>query len=170
MTTQDPGPPTGEGTISYWLVQGGNRGITEARERFDELTSRDLTARSLATLKSRGTYDPARHTDPGKYPRLTAAEHLEVLALGEVLARHYRHPAYVDQAVKAGATWLQIAEAIGSGEAQARQHYREWADGQHDLYLYYKGQLGMGDAEHAAAIQRASEPPAPPVAEREAGQ
>jgi hypothetical protein len=165
MTTQDPSPPTGEGTISYWLVQGGYRGVIKARERFDELTTQDLMARSIATLKARGTYDPAKHADPGKNQPLTAAEHLEVLALGEVLARHYRHPAYVDQAVKAGATWPQIAEAIGSGEAQARQQYREWADGQHHLYLYYKGQLGMDDAEHAAAIQRAS-----PEAEHEAGQ
>ena len=170
MTSQDPSPPTGEGTISYWLVQGGNRGIAEARERFDELASRDLMARSIATLKARGTYDPARHLDASKYQPLTVAEHLEVLAFGEVLARYYRHPAYVDQAVKAGATWPQIAEAVGSGEAQARQHYREWADGQHDLYLYYKGQFGMDDAEHAAAIQRASEPPAHPGAEHEAGQ
>jgi hypothetical protein len=170
MTTQDPSPPTGEGTISHWLVQGGNRGIIQARERFDELTSRGLMARSIAALKARGTYDPARHADPGKFQSLTAAEYLEVLALGEVLARHYRHPAYVDQAVKAGATWPQIAEAIGSGEAQARHQYREWVGGQHDLYAHYKGKLGMDDAEYAAAIQRASEPPAPPEAEREAGQ
>jgi hypothetical protein len=107
---------------------------------------------------------------PASTPPLTAAEHLEVFALGEVLARHYRHPAYVDQAVKAGTSWPQIAEAIGSDEAQARQQYREWADGQHDLYLSYKRQLGMDDPEHAAAIERASEPPTPPGAEHEPGQ
>lgn len=170
MTGQDPSPPGGDGTITFWLAQGGNRGITQARERFDELTSRDLMARAYETLKARGTYDPARHGDAGKYQPLTTAEHLEVLASGEVLARHYRHPAHVDQAVKAGATWPQIAEAIGSGEAQARQQYREWADGQHDLYAHYKGQLGINDAEHAAAIKRASEPATPPGVEREAGQ
>ena len=170
MTSQDPSPPSGEDTITYWLAQGGNRGIIEARERFDELTSRDLMARSLATLKARGAYDPARHPDPGQYQPLTAAEYLEVLAYGEVLARYYRHPASVDQAVKAGATWLQIAEAVGSDEVQVRQQYREWADGQHDLYRHYTGKLGMNDAEHAAAIERASEPSAAPGAEREAGQ
>jgi hypothetical protein len=156
--------------IAYWLAQGGNRGIIEARERFDELTSRDLMARSLVTLKARGTYDPARHPDPGKYQPLTAAEHLEVLAFGEVLARYYRHPAYVDQAVKSGASWLQIAEAVGSDEAQARQQYREWADGQHDLYVHYEGRFGIDDSEHAAAINRASEPASLRGAEREAGQ
>jgi hypothetical protein len=170
VTSQDRSPPIGEGMITYWLAQGGNRGITKARERFDELTSRDLMTRSLATLKARGTYDPARHPDPGQYQPLTVAEHLEVLAYGEVLARYYRHPAYVDQAVKSGASWPQIAEAVGSDEAQARQQYREWADGQHDLYVHYEGKLGMNDAEHAAAINRASEPSAAPGVEREAGQ
>jgi hypothetical protein len=170
VTSQDPSPPGGEGTITYWLAQGGNRGIIEARERFDELTSRDLMARSLATLKARGTYDPAKHADPGQYQPLTVAEHLEVLAYGEVLARHYRHPASVDRAVKVGATWPQIAGAVGSDEARVRQQYREWADGQHDLYLHYEGKLGMNDAEHAAAIERASKPSAAPGVEREAGQ
>jgi hypothetical protein len=170
VTSQDPSPPSGEGTITYWLAQGGNRGITEARERFDELTLRDMMARSLATLKARGSYDPARYPDPSQYQPLTVAEHLEVLAYGEVLARYYRHPASVDRAVKAGATWPQIAEAVGSDEAQVRQQYREWADSQHHLYLHYQGQLGMNDAEHAAAIKRASEPTAAPGAEREAGQ
>ena len=169
MTSQDPGQPGGEGMITYWLTQGGYRGIIAARERFDELTSRDHTARAIATLKARGTYDPAKHSDASKNQPLTAAEHLEVLATGEVLARHYRHPAYVDQAVKAGASGAQIAEAVGSDEAEARQQYREWADGQHNLYAHFEGKFGMNDAEHAAAIKRASEPPSAPRAEHEAG-
>jgi hypothetical protein len=170
MTAQDRVPPSGEGTISYWIAQGGYRGIIAARERFDELTSRDTTVRAIATLKARGTYDPAKHADASEHPPLTTDEHLEVLAIGEVLARHYRHPAHVDQAVKAGASWAQIAEAIGSDEAQTRRHYREWADGQHWLYAQYEGKFGMNDAEYAAAVKRASEPPNTRGAEREAGQ
>jgi len=170
MTSQNPEPPGGDGTISYWLAQGGYRGITQARERFDELTSRDHTARAIATLKVRGTYDPARHADPERYPPLTAAEHLEVLAIGEVLARHFQHPPHADQAVKARASWSQIAEAVGSSAAQARQQYREWAESQHRLHACYEGKFGINDAEYAAAIARASEPPAAPGAEREAGQ
>jgi hypothetical protein len=170
MTSQDPTPPSGDPTISYWLAQGGYRGITQARERFDELTGRETMSRAIATLKARGAYDPGRHPDPDTYQPLTAAEHLEVLAIGEVLARHYRHPAYVDQAVKAGASWTQIAEAVGSDEAQARQQYREWAHGQHDLYVAYEGKFGMNDAEHAAAIKRACEPSTAPGAGHEAGQ
>jgi hypothetical protein len=170
VTRQDPSQSGGEGMITYWLAQGGYRGIIAARERYDELTSRNHTARAIATLKARGTYDPAKHPDASNYPPLTTAEHLEILAVGEVLARHHRHPTYVDQALKAGASWAQIAEAIGSDEEQARQQYREWADGQHELHIYYQGKLGMNDAEYAAATKRASEPPASPSAEHEAGQ
>jgi hypothetical protein len=170
MTTQDPTPPFGEGTISYWIVQGGYRGIIHARERFDELTSRATTVRAIATLKARGTYDPSKHADSDSYQPLTVDEHLEILAIGEVLARHYRHPAYVDEAVKAGASWAQIAEAVGCDEAHARQHYREWADMQHRLHVHYDGKFGMNDAAYAAAIKRASEPPNARGAQREAGQ
>jgi hypothetical protein len=170
MTGQDPSPPGSDGTIAFWLAQGPNRGIIEARERYDKLTRRDLSVWAYATLKARGTYDPARHGDAERYQPLTVAEHLEVLATGEVLARHYRHPASVDRAVKAGATWPQIADAVGSDEAQARQQYRDWADGQHDLYVHYEGKFGMDDAEYAAAIKRPSERPTAPEVEHEAGQ
>ena len=170
MTGQEPGPSGSEGTISYWLAQGGYRGITEARQRFDELTGRDHMVRAIATLKARGTYDPAKHADANEYQPLTAAEHLEVLAIGEVLSRHYRHPAYVDDAVKAGASWPQIAEAVGSNEAHVRQQYREWAEGQHRLHRDYEGKLGMNDAEYTAAIKRACKPSAAPEVEHEAEQ
>ncbi len=62
MTSQKPDPAAGERLVTYWLAQGGYRGIIQARERFDELTSRDHSARAIATLKARGTYDPAKHS------------------------------------------------------------------------------------------------------------
>jgi hypothetical protein len=133
------------------------------RDHFDALSNRDLSARVIATLKARGEYDPARHSDAAKYPPLSVDEHLELLARGEVLARHYRHPAQVHHAVEAGATWLQIAAARGTSEEQARKDYREWADGQHMLWDHYEGKFGMPEAEHAAAIARAA-------AGKEAGQ
>jgi hypothetical protein len=155
---------------TYWQAQDGYRSTIDARERFEELTTRELLARSCATLQARGTYDPRKHEDASKHQPLTASEHLEILAAGEVLARYYRHAARVDEAVKAGASWSQIAAATGSDEALARQAYREWADGQHRLHADYEGRFGMDDAEHAAAISRAPELPATPEAEREAGQ
>ena len=71
-------------------------------------------------------------------------------------------------AVLAGASWLQVAAATGSDEAAARQAYREWADGQHRLYVDYEGRFGMDAAGHAAALRRAAEPPADRDIEQEA--
>ena len=155
--------------ITYEQAQTGYRCTIDARERFEELANRDLSVRAYATLKARGTYDPHKHGDAGKYQPLTAEEHLEILAAGEMLARYYRHPAFLHQAVKAGASWARVAAAAGADEAQVRQAYREWADGQHRLYADYEGKFGMSAAEHAAAVSRAAEPPAEPETEREAG-
>jgi hypothetical protein len=153
---------------TYEQAQATYRCTSDARERFEELDNRDLSARAIATLQGRGTYDPQRHGDAAKYPPLTAEEHLEVLAAGELLARHYRHPALVHYAVLAGASWSQVAAAAGSEEAATRQAYREWADGQHRLYTDYEGKFGLGAAEHAAALSRAAEPRAGADIEQEA--
>ncbi len=166
MTSHDSGkagdevrePASPPRAITYYQAQDHYRCTIDARERFEELTNRDLMVRAHATLKARGTYDPQRHGDAEKYQPLTTAEHLEILAAGEMLARYYRHPALIHQAVKAGASWTQVAAATGSDEATVRQGYREWADGQHRLYADYQGKFGMDDAEHAAAISRACEP------------
>ena len=89
------------------------------------------------------------------------SERLELLANGEVLARYYRHPATLAHAVEAGASWEQIAAARGTSAEQARQDYREWAEGQHDLWTGKwggePGRSGLDDAGYAAAIARAAE-------------
>ena len=153
---------------TYEQAQATYRCTSDARERFEELDNRDLSARAIATLQARGTYDPQQHGDADKYPPLTAEEHLEVLAAGELLARHYRHPALVHYAVLAGASWPQVAAATGSDEVPVRQAYRQWADGQHRLYTDYEGRFGMDAAGHATALRRAAEPRAGPDIEREA--
>jgi hypothetical protein len=76
------------------------------------------------------------------------------MAIGEVLARYYRHPAMLDHAARAGASWEQIGAARGTSAEQARQDYREWADGQHPLLTWTEGRIGMSDVEHAAALAR----------------
>jgi hypothetical protein len=164
MTNHDSGtagdearePATLARAITYDQAETGYRCTIDARERFEELTNRDLMVRAHAS----GTYDPQLHGAADKYQPLTAEEHLEILAAGEMLARYYRHPALVHQAVSAGASWPQVAAATGSDEATVRQAYREWADGQHRLYDDYQGKFGMNDADHAAAISRACEPQA----------
>ena len=134
------------GPATYDEASGGN--IADQMDRYRELSEHDLLARSIAILKARGTYEANEHVNEEKFPPLTTVEHLELLALGERIARYYRHPSQVDAAVKAGATWEQIAAAIGSAETAARAAYREWAEGQHKY-------AGMDDAEYAAAIKAA---------------
>ena len=101
MTINPEHEPTGDQTgeaasplpaTTYEQAQATYRCTSDARERFEELDNRDLSARAIATLQARGTYDPQQHGDADKYPPLTAEEHLEVLAAGELLARHYRAP------------------------------------------------------------------------------
>jgi hypothetical protein len=89
--------------------------------RYQALNDRDAMARAIATLQARGEWNEDRSLRPEDYPPLIAAEHLELLALGEVMARHYRHPALVHHAVMAGATWEEIAAAAGTSADQERQ-------------------------------------------------
>ena len=124
--------------------------------RYQVLNDRESMARAIATLQARGKWNDDRSIDPEDYPPLTAAEHLELIALGEVMARHYRHPALVHYAVLAGATWEQIAAATGGDPDRARQAYREWAEGQHRLRSDFPGgTIGRADDEYAAAIKAA---------------
>lgn len=138
---------------------GSGATLLDARERQEALTSRDLTARSVAKLKARGEFDPVRHAESDAVQTLTADERLEVLALGELLARHYRHPGGVHQAVTAGSTWTQIAEAVGSTAERTRLDYMRWADGQHQLWRDYDGRFGLSDTEYALACERAGHRP-----------
>ena len=128
--------------------RGQRRQHPRPEDRYRELAQRDALAKAIAIKKARGDYQPGGHVSEENFPPLTVAEHLEMIALGERIARYYTHPSQVDVAVKAGASWAQIAAARGTDEQAARQQYREWAEGQHKY-------AGMGDEEYAAAIARA---------------
>jgi hypothetical protein len=139
---------TREHPLTYNQAMDPDLSLRDKTDRYEELTDRDLMSRSIAKLQARGEYDAARHPDPADYPPLTVAEHLEMLALGEAIAFYYRHPGGVDHAVRAGATWEQIAAARNTTADAARAAYREWAEGQHKY-------AGMSDAEYAAALKAA---------------
>jgi hypothetical protein len=130
--------------------------LTAARDRCAELSDRNLSATTAALLRERGEFDPQNlgHQVVAASQPLSAAERLEHMAIGEVLARYYRHPSMLDQAVKAGASWDQVGAARGTSADQARQDYREWADGQHNLLTWTEGRFGMSDAEYAQAMGR----------------
>ena len=137
--------------------------LADVINRHQALNDRDAMAWAIATLQARGQWGYDRSLNPEDYPPLTLAEHLEMLALGEALARHYRHPALVHHAVIAGATWEQIAAATGGDPDQARQAYRAWAEGEHRLRQDFPGgTIGLGDEEYAAAVKAAGGPHAVP--------
>jgi hypothetical protein len=148
---QQSSPPA----TTYQETSGRYRATGDARERFEELTVRDISARALTALVARRDYDPRIHGDAGGSKPLTVTEHLELLAAGELLARYYRHPAHVHRALQAGATWEEVAAATGRDEAQARRDYREWAEDEHRLWADYNGEFGIDAAEYAAALARA---------------
>jgi hypothetical protein len=145
---------TREHPVTYYEASTGS--IVDQEKRYRELAQHDALAGAIATGKARGTYVPNEHVNEERFPPLTVAEHLEMLALGECIARYYRHPAQVHHAVVAGATWQQIADATGGDADQARQAYRDWAEEQHKLRQDFPGgTIGLGDAEYAAALRAA---------------
>jgi hypothetical protein len=128
--------------------------ITDQMDRYRELAEHDSVATAIAILKARGDYEPGEHVNEAKFPPLTVTQHLELLALGERIARYYRHPSQVDKAARAGATWDQIAAATGTTDRAARAAYRRWAEGQHQLHA--DTGLGLDDAEYATALELAT--------------
>src|SRR5580658_4565231 len=72
--------------------------IVDQEKRYRQLAQHDALAGAIAIGKARGTYEPSQYVNEEKYPPLTVAEYLEMLALGEVIARYYRHPSQVHEA------------------------------------------------------------------------
>jgi hypothetical protein len=147
MTTPEP--------ITSWRDARFDMPVSRQLERYDALAAKDAAARARAELVTRGIYDPARHGSDDR-PALTVAEHLELLALAECIARTVRHPAHVHHALQAGVTWPDIARLVDSDEPAVRRDYQRWADDQHDLHQSYP-HLGMTDDEYAAATARAGQ-------------
>jgi hypothetical protein len=113
---------TGELAAPVTLDDASRRcgpGRHAARERYDELSMRDHLARARDKLKASGRYDPARHGSDDAEP-LSAAEHLELLATTEYLSRACKPSFEVDFALRAGASWPQVAAALGTDEASAQ--------------------------------------------------
>jgi len=76
--------------VTYHDASGGN--IVDQMDRYRDLAQHDALAGAIAIGKARGTYVPNEHVNEQKFPPLTVAEYLEMLALGERIARYYRHP------------------------------------------------------------------------------
>jgi hypothetical protein len=113
--------------------------LTAAVRRYEELRARD----SLA--------DP---DDPGGPRPLGRAEALELLALGEVIARKagQGRQLTVRTARATGASWAEIGQALGTTRQSAWEAHRRWIDGQ----VRQHGTVGaVGFDEDDAAAARA---------------
>jgi hypothetical protein len=96
--------------------------------------------------------------DGGPLP-LDRSEALELLALGEVIARKagYGRQLTVRSARAAGASWAEIGTALGTTRQSAWEGHRRWIDGQAAQHGKV-GQIGFDDAEAEAARTLAGRP------------
>jgi hypothetical protein len=104
--------------------------LLTATTRYDELRLRD----SLA-----GTAHEMAAEDPGldlTVVPLTRDETLQMLALGEVVARKagYGRQLAVRSARAAGASWSQIGEALGQTKQAAWEAHSRWIDALADAH------------------------------------
>lgn len=114
--------------------------LSTAVARYDELRVREVLAP--------GT--PGRGGDPARTGALVKQEGLELLALGEVIARKaaYGRQLTVRSARAAGASWTQIGAALGTSKQSAWETHSRWIDRQASQHGR-TGYVGM-DEQHAA--------------------
>jgi hypothetical protein len=139
--------------------------LAPEQERLErELTLRSAVARYEELWARHALADDAGHdetAEPGS--SLTKAEALELLALGEVIARkaRYGRQLAVRTARAAGASWSQIGRALGTSKQTAWETHTRWIDQQADLQRHRDFE-GFDQAEAARARALAGEPDGEP--------
>ena len=118
--------------------------LLTAAARFDQLSMRD----ALASM--------AEEEAPGSSHPLTREEALELLALGEAIARKaaYGRQLTVRSARTAGASWSQIGTALGISKQAAWEAHSQWIDDQAELHRrdgYGGMDIDMADAARTLA-------------------
>jgi len=116
--------------------------LRTAVARYEDLRSRESLTGSAS--------EPA--PDVADAERLSAAEVLELLALGEVIARKcsYGRQLSVRNARAAGASWTAIGRALGTSKQAAWEAHTRWIDGQSGRHAA-GGFEGLDDAGSAEA-------------------
>jgi hypothetical protein len=129
--------------------------LATAVARFDELRARDI----LAGEPEPGPVPPGPADEdlPASAP-LASQQALELLALGEVVARKaaYGRQLTVRSAREAGASWSQIGAALGISKQSAWEGHNRWIDQQvseHSRIDY----TGLDEQEAAAARELAGQ-------------
>jgi hypothetical protein len=127
--------------------------LVTAVARYDALRARDALAPS-ADEDDSALAPPAPGTEP-----LTRDEALELLALGEVIARKasYGRQLSVRSARRASASWSQIGAALGTSKQAAWEAHNRWIDEQ-AKQPQHPGHWGWDDNDLAAARALAGEP------------
>lgn len=125
--------------------------LTTAAARYNDLRGRDSLAATAAAMGREATAEDGGRT--GEAVPLTKEESLELLALGEALARKagYGRQLGVRSARAAGASWSQIGEALGTSKQSAWEAHNRWIDDQAEQHrrLEHEG----FDAHDAAAAR-----------------
>ena len=157
--------------------------LLTATARYDELRTREALAAppepdttpvlAGTTPTTAGTTPTEAGTTPttggantatADPPPLTREEALELLALGELIARKagYGRQLTVRSARQAGASWSQIGAALGTSKQAAWEAHCRWIDDQAEQHRR-RGYEGLADADVAAARTLAGPPdPADP--------
>ncbi len=119
--------------------------LLTAAVRYDGLRSRDALAPA-------GPYGNGPDT-------LSTAEALEMLALGELLARKagYGRQLAIRTARATGASWSQIGAALGTTKQSAWESHARWIDDQAEQHRR-SGYEGL-DADQVAAVRSAAGTP-----------
>ncbi|WP_329164254.1 hypothetical protein OG204_00760 [Streptomyces sp. NBC_01387] len=122
--------------------------LLTAAARYDALRARDALASPV---------DEDGPPDPGTEP-LARGEALELLALGEVIARKagYGRQLSVRSARRAGASWSQIGAALGTSKQAAWEAHSRWIDEQAEPQS--DGHWGWDETDTAAARTLAGQP------------
>jgi hypothetical protein len=87
---------------------------------------------------------------------MSITEHLDGLACAEVVARQMRDQALVYDALRAGATWAELADATGADADQVRGIFMRWLRGQRALYLERGPGWGISAHEYADGLRAAT--------------
>src|SRR5215212_2128996 len=120
----------------------------------------DTLEKELTLPAAVARFEDLRLRDSLAEEPLTRAEALELLALGEVIARKsgYGRQLTVRSARTAGASWADIGQALGTTRQSAWEAHRRWIDAQAAQHGEV-GAIGFDEADTAAARALAGDRP-----------
>jgi hypothetical protein len=116
------------------------------------MTTVDEVEKEFTLQTAVARYDELRMRDAIGSPPLTMQESLQMLALGEAIARkaNYGRQLSVRSARAAGASWSQIGAALGTTKQSAWEAHARWIEDQAEQHRR-TGLSGMSEDDAANA-------------------